>query len=90
MAKGEFLFPKSQYVLARLRLHLDGGDSLTIDVDSSICETYGLKKQGGSRFTHTHVRGYHPLVAVASPSGEVLHARLRGGPANTGREPATS
>jgi hypothetical protein len=61
------------------------GDTLTIDVDSSICETYGLKKQGGSRFTHTHVRGYHPLVAVASPSGEVLHARLRGGPANTGR-----
>ncbi len=61
------------------------GDTLTIDVDSSICETYGFKKQGGSRFTHTHVRGYHPLVAVASPSGEVLHARLRGGPANTGR-----
>ena len=64
---------------------LPKGDTLTIDVDSSICQTYGLKKQGGSRFTHTHVRGYHPLVAVASPSGEVLHARLRGGPANTGR-----
>jgi hypothetical protein len=57
----------------------------TIDVDSTICETYGLKKAGGSRFTYTHVRGYHPLLAVAAGSGEVLHARLRGGPANTCR-----
>ena len=46
---------------------LPKGDTLTIDVDSSICQTYGLKKQGGSRFTHTHVRGYHPLVAVPLP-----------------------
>jgi Transposase DDE domain group 1 len=57
----------------------------TIDVDSTICETYGLKKAGGSRFTYTHVRGYHPLLAVAAGTGEVLHARLRGGPANTCR-----
>jgi len=56
---------------------------LTIDLDSTICETYGLAKAGGSRFTYTHVRGYHPLLAVLPATGEVLHARLRGGPAHT-------
>lgn len=62
-----------------------GDAPFTIDVDSTICETYGLKKAGGSTFTYTHVRGYHPLLAVAAGTGEVLHARLRGGPANTCR-----
>ena len=56
---------------------------LTIDLDSTICETYGLKKTGGRRFTYTHVRGYHPLLAVLPQTGEVVHARLRGGPAHT-------
>jgi hypothetical protein len=62
-----------------------GDDPFTIDLDSTICETYGLKKQGGSRFTYTHVRGYHPLLAVAAGTGDVLMARLRAGPANTAR-----
>ena len=62
-----------------------GADPLTIDLDSTICETYGLKKEGGTRFTHTGVRGYHPLLAVAAGTGDVLMARLRGGNANTGR-----
>lgn len=66
-----------------------GAAPLTIDVDSTICETYGLQKQGGSRFTYTHVRGYHPLVAVAAGLGDVLHARLRGGPAFTARGAAS-
>ncbi len=62
-----------------------GDDAFTIDLDSTICETYGLAKQGGSRFTYTHVRGYHPLVAVVAGTGDVVHSRLRGGPANSGR-----
>lgn len=62
-----------------------GAGPFTIDVDSTICETYGLAKQGGSRFTYTHVRGYHPLLAIAATTGEVLHARLRGGPSHTAR-----
>ena len=62
-----------------------GSTPLTIDIDSTICETYGLAKEGGSRFTYTHVRGYHPLLAVVAGTGEVLHTRLRGGPANTVR-----
>ena len=36
-----------------------GAEPLTIDLDSTICETYGLHKHGGSRFTYSHVRGYH-------------------------------
>lgn len=60
-----------------------GDGPLTIDLDSTICETYGTKKAGGSRFTYTHVRGYHPLLAVLPSTGEVVHAQLRGGPAHT-------
>lgn len=62
-----------------------GSGPLTIDLDSTICETYGLKKEGGSAFTYSHVRGYHPLLAIAAGTGEVLMARLRGGNATSGR-----
>src|SRR5665811_523611 len=62
-----------------------GATPFTIDLDSTICETYGLAKEGGSDFTYTHTRGYHPLLAVAAGTGDVLHARLRGGNANTVR-----
>ncbi len=62
------------------------GDSpLTIDLDSTICETYGLEKEGARRHNYSGQRGYHPLVAVAAGTGEVLMARLRQGRANTGR-----
>jgi hypothetical protein len=57
---------------------------LTIDVDSTICEVYGVKKQGAA-FGHTKVRGYHPLLAFAAGSWDLLHARLRGGSAYTAR-----
>ncbi len=57
----------------------------TIDLDSTICETYGLAKEGATRFTYTKVRGYHPLLAIAAGTGDVLMARLRGGNANSGR-----
>ncbi len=62
-----------------------GDAAVTIDIDSSIHETYGLKKQGGAKFTYTKVRGYHPLYAVIAGSGDVVHSRLRGGNANSGR-----
>jgi len=58
---------------------------ITVDLDSSLLETYGLQKQGASGFTYTHVRGYHPLFAILSEGGEVLHSRLREGRANAGR-----
>jgi hypothetical protein len=62
---------------------------LTIDIDSTVVETYGLAKQGGKDFAYTGVRGYHPLIASLAETGELLHARLRGGPAGSGRGAAT-
>jgi Transposase DDE domain group 1 len=62
----------------------DPDGPFTIDLDSSIHETYGLQKQGGSR-GYTYVRGYHPLYAIAGDDGQVLHSRLRGGNAHTAR-----
>src|SRR5712691_5229424 len=41
-----------------------GSGPLTIDLDATICETYGLRKEGAIGFTYSHVRGYHPLLAV--------------------------
>jgi hypothetical protein len=66
-----------------------GHEPLTIDVDSTICETYGLQKQGGSKFTYNHVRGYHPLMAIVASTGDVVHTRLRGGPSHAGRGAAS-
>lgn len=66
-----------------------GDTAVTIDIDSSIHETYGLKKQGGAKFTHTKVRGYHPLYAVIAGTGDIVHSRLRGGNANSGRGAAS-
>ena len=66
----------------------DGGPGhgpLTIDLDSTICETYGLAKEGARHHGYTGQRGYHPLLAVAAGTGEVLMARLREGRANTAR-----
>ena len=58
---------------------------LTIDLDSTICETYGPTKEGARRHGYTGQRGYHPLLAVAAGTGDVLMARLREGRANTTR-----
>ena len=57
----------------------------TIDLDSTICETYGLAKEGTRHHGYTGARGYHPLLAVAAGAGGVLMARLREGRANTAR-----
>jgi hypothetical protein len=62
-----------------------GDGPLTIDLDSTICETFGVQKQGAKRVNYANVHGYHPLLAVAAGRGEVLHARLRGGTANSSR-----
>jgi hypothetical protein len=62
-----------------------GSAPFTIDLDSTICETYGLAKEGAVHHGYTHVRGYHPLLAVAAGTGDVLMARLREGRAATVR-----
>ena len=59
-------------------------DALVIDIDSTICEVVGKDKQGAG-YGYTHKLGYHPLLATRADTGEVLHARMRKGSANTQR-----
>jgi hypothetical protein len=61
---------------------------LTVDFDSTICRVFGVAKQG-ARFGYTKVRGYHPLLATLADTGEVLHARMRGGNAGAARGAGT-
>jgi hypothetical protein len=61
-----------------------GDRPLTVDVDSTICEVHGYHKQGAC-YGYTHRLGYHPLLTFRADTGELLHARLRKGAANTGR-----
>ena len=77
----------SRELLARVwKAGAGPGDApLTIDLDSTICETYGLAKEGARHHGYTGARGYHPLLAVAAGTGDVLLARLREGRANTAR-----
>ena len=58
---------------------------MTIDLDSTVCETYSLAKEGAHRHGYTGQRGYHPLLAIAAGTGDVLMSRLREGRANTAR-----
>ena len=61
-----------------------------MDLDSTICEVYGLAKQGAAR-GYTGVRGYHPLLASCAGDAtgggatQLLHTRLRAGNAGSGR-----
>jgi Transposase DDE domain group 1 len=61
-----------------------GSTRLVVDVDSTVCEVEGKKKQGAA-FGYTKVLGYHPILASRADTGEVLHARMRKGSANTAR-----
>jgi hypothetical protein len=61
-----------------------GSGRLVIDVDSTVCEVEGKQKQGAA-FGYTKVLGYHPILASRADTGELLHARLRTGSANTAR-----
>lgn len=61
-----------------------GSARLVIDVDSTVCEVAGKAKQGAA-FGYTKVLGYHPILATRADTGEVCHARMRKGSANTSR-----
>ena len=61
-----------------------GKGRLVIDVDSTICEVVGKAKQGAA-YGYTKVLGYHPILATRAGTGEILHARMRKGSANTAR-----
>ena len=58
---------------------------MTVDLDSTVCEVCGKAKHGAA-YGHTKVLGYHPLAAVRSDTGEVLHSRMRSGSSQRGNE----
>ena len=60
-----------------------GDGTVTIDVDSTICEVHGHHKHGAA-YGYTRVLGYHPLLATRADTGEILHARLRKGSSQRG------
>ena len=61
----------SRELLARAWAAGAGPDDapFTIDLDSTICETYDLVKEGARQHSYTGQRGYHPLLAVAGGTG---------------------
>jgi hypothetical protein len=61
---------------------------LTMDLDSTIVEVQGRRKQGAA-FGYTKVRGYHPQLATCAQTGQVLMSRLRGGSAGAARGAAS-
>jgi hypothetical protein len=61
-----------------------GDGLLVVDVDSTVCEVSGKTKQGAA-YGYTKKLGYHPLLASRADTGEILHARMRKGSANTSR-----
>ena len=65
-----------------------GDDPLTIDLDSTVCETYGLGKEGAQRHNYAGQRGLSPAVGRGRGQWSAyggLMARLRQGIANTAR-----
>ena len=68
-----------------------GDAPLTIDLDSTICETYGLAKEGARHHGYTGKRGYHPLLAVAAGTVDVLMSPAARGPRQhrSGRPPTS-
>ncbi len=71
-------------VLCRAWSHMALPERLVVDLDSTICEVTG-KHKAGAAYGYTKVLGYHPLLATRADTGEVLHARMRKGSANTQR-----
>ena len=61
-----------------------GDGLLTMDLDSTVCEVHGYKKQGAA-YGYTRRLGYHPLIATRAQTGEVLHVRQRRGSASSAR-----
>jgi len=61
-----------------------GDAQLVVDIDSTIREVFGKLKHGAA-YGYTMVLGYHPILATRADTGEILHARMRKGSANTQR-----
>jgi hypothetical protein len=72
----------SETMLTRAWAAAAGPDhgALVVDVDSTIVQVHGKRKQGAS-YGYTRQLPLHPLVATRADTGEVLHVRTRKGSA---------
>jgi len=76
----EFIFGKITNWLTQTKL-----ETMTIDVDSSVCTVYG-NQQGAAKGFNPHKKGaksYHPIIAFASEIKLVINSWLRDGSAYT-------
>jgi hypothetical protein len=60
-----------------------GSRRLVVDVDSTVCEMAG-KAKAEAAFGYTRALGY-PILVTRGDTGEICHARIRKGSANTAR-----
>ncbi len=65
-----------------------GCGPLTIGLNSTICATSRLAKEGARHHNYAGAGGCYPLLAIASVTGDVLMARLGQGRADTARSAA--
>lgn len=65
-------------------------EPVTLDLDSTHCETYGLGKAGGWKVNRDGVRGYHPQVAVVDGYDQVVATRCgKAAPTTSATGPAS-
>ncbi|MBP8985270.1 MAG: IS1380 family transposase [Syntrophobacterales bacterium] len=56
--------------------------SLTLDIDSTLDEVHGSKREG-ARMTYKGIRALNPLMGFVRETGDWLHSRLRSGNVHT-------
>jgi hypothetical protein len=52
--------------------------AITLDIDSSLNEVHGTKKEG-AKWAYTGIRAFNPLLCFIRENGDWLHSRLRSG-----------
>jgi hypothetical protein len=57
---------------------IGGGDTITLDLDSSIFQVYGYFKEG-ARYAYNQMKGFHPLLCFWAETRLLIGARLRSG-----------
>jgi len=56
--------------------------TITLDIDSTLNEIHGSKKQG-AKWAYTGIRALHPLLCFIRENADWLHSRLRSGNVHT-------
>ena len=65
-------------LLKKMFRRMNKGKEIILDLDSSIFETYGRKKEG-AEFCYNREFGFHPMFIFNGETGEMLWTKLRRG-----------